>query len=38
VKRVAERHGATLRLADGPGGRGLEVKVIFAPWRPATSL
>jgi len=29
VKRVAERHGATLRLEDGPGGRGLEVKVVF---------
>lgn len=30
VKRVAERHGATVRLGDGPGGRGLEVKVVFA--------
>jgi len=30
VKRVAERHGATLRLQDGPGGRGLEVRVVFA--------
>ena len=29
VKRVAERHGATLRLRDGPGGRGLEVRVEF---------
>jgi two-component system OmpR family sensor kinase len=30
VKRVAERHGATVRLLDGPGGRGLEVRVAFA--------
>ena len=29
VKRVAERHGATVRLLDGPGGRGLEAQVIF---------
>ena len=31
VKRVAERHGASVRLADGPGGRGLEVLVTLAP-------
>jgi two-component system, OmpR family, sensor kinase len=31
VKRVVERHGATVRLADGPGGRGLEVRVVFTP-------
>ena len=30
VKRVAERHGATVQLADGPRGRGLEVRVVFA--------
>jgi two-component system OmpR family sensor kinase len=35
VKRVAERHGATVRLADGPGGRGLEVRVEFACARSA---
>ncbi len=31
VKRVAERHGATVRLADGPGLRGLDVRVTFRP-------
>ncbi len=31
VKRVAERHGATVRLADGPGGRGLVVRATFQP-------
>ena len=29
VRRIAERHGATVSLADGPGGRGLEVVVRF---------
>jgi two-component system, OmpR family, sensor kinase len=31
VKAVAERHGATLHLSDGPGGRGLMVLVTFKP-------
>ena len=31
VQRVAERHGAAVRLADGPGGRGLEARIIFTP-------
>jgi len=31
VRRVAERHGAAVRLADGPGGRGLEARIIFMP-------
>ena len=30
VRRIAERHGATVTLADGPNGRGLEVTVRFA--------
>jgi signal transduction histidine kinase len=30
VRRIAERHGATVTLADGPGGRGLEAVVRFA--------
>jgi two-component system, OmpR family, sensor kinase len=38
VKRVVERHRAAVRLDDGPGGRGLEVRVTFAAWRPATKL
>jgi two-component system OmpR family sensor kinase len=29
VKRVAERHGATVRLLDGPGGHGLEARIRF---------
>jgi two-component system, OmpR family, sensor kinase len=29
VKRVAERHGASVRLIDGPGGKGLEVRITF---------
>ena len=33
VRRVAERHGATVRLADGPGGRGLEARVEFSAAR-----
>jgi len=31
VRRIADRHGATVTLGDGPGGRGLEVVVRFAP-------
>ena len=34
VKAIAEAHGATLALADGPGGRGLKATVSF-PMRPA---
>ena len=30
VRRIAERHGATVTLGDGPRGRGLEVAVRFA--------
>jgi hypothetical protein len=30
VKRIAERHGATVELGDGAGGRGLDVVVRFA--------
>jgi len=29
VRRIADRHGATVALADGPGGRGLAVTVTF---------
>jgi len=29
VKAIAERHGATITLDDGPGGRGLVVRVAF---------
>ena len=29
VRRIAERHGATVALGDGPDGRGLEVAVRF---------
>jgi two-component system sensor histidine kinase QseC len=31
VARIAERHGATIRLADGEGGVGLRVTVAFPP-------
>jgi two-component system, OmpR family, sensor kinase len=31
VKSIAEAHGATLSLADGPSGKGLSVTVSFAP-------
>lgn len=34
VQRVAERHGATVELADGPGGRGLAVLVRFPAAAP----
>ncbi|MCL4798650.1 MAG: sensor histidine kinase N-terminal domain-containing protein [Burkholderiales bacterium] len=33
VRRVAERHGASLHLADGAGGKGLRVRVEFGPDR-----
>jgi two-component system OmpR family sensor kinase len=29
VRRIADAHGATVRLEDGPGGRGLSVQVGF---------
>lgn len=29
VKSVADRHGATIELSDGPGRRGLSVRVVF---------
>ena len=29
VRRIAERHGGTVALLDGPGGRGLLVRVVF---------
>lgn len=29
VRRIAERHGATVALGDGPDGRGLEIAVRF---------
>ena len=35
VKAIAESHGATLSLADGPGGRGLAVIVSFPAAAPA---
>ncbi len=31
VKAIAEGHGATLELADGPAGQGLTVRVSFPP-------
>ena len=31
VARVAELHGASLRLGSGLGGRGLAVTLVFAP-------
>ncbi len=31
VKEVADRHGATVTLSDGLGGRGLRVRVAFPP-------
>jgi len=31
VKTIAEAHGATLMLADGPAGKGLAVTVSFPP-------
>ncbi|MEP7283567.1 MAG: ATP-binding protein, partial [Rubrivivax sp.] len=34
VRTVAERHGATVALADAPGG-GLRVQVVFPPAAPA---
>ncbi len=30
VKSVADRHGAEIALSDGPGGRGLAVRVVFS--------
>jgi signal transduction histidine kinase len=40
VKAIADAHGATVTLADGPSGRGLAVIVTFAApamsWPPAT--
>ena len=37
VRRIAERHGATVVLAEGPGGRGLAVTVTF-PAPPQATL
>jgi two-component system, OmpR family, sensor kinase len=31
VRRIADAHGATVRLEDGPDGRGLAVRVRFPP-------
>jgi two-component system OmpR family sensor kinase len=31
VRRIADAHGATVRLEDGPDGRGLAVRVTFPP-------
>jgi len=31
VKAIADAHGATVELADGPGGKGLAVTVSFPP-------
>ncbi len=37
VRRIADRHGATVALAEGPGGRGLAVTVTF-PAPPQVTL
>lgn len=34
VRRIADRHGAEVTLAEGEGGRGLQVSVRFPPNRP----
>jgi two-component system OmpR family sensor kinase len=34
VKRIADRHGASIRLAEGAGGRGLTVSVSFCRRAP----
>ncbi|NRF70827.1 sensor histidine kinase N-terminal domain-containing protein [Aquincola sp. S2] len=34
VKAIAQRHGADVSLHDGPAGRGLEVRVVFAAAAP----
>jgi two-component system OmpR family sensor kinase len=31
VKAIADAHGASIQLAQGPGGKGLAVTVLFAP-------
>jgi signal transduction histidine kinase len=31
VKRIADLHGASIVLGEGLNGKGLRVKVIFAP-------
>jgi two-component system OmpR family sensor kinase len=36
VKAIADAHGATVALADGPGGKGLAVTVSFPPTAPAS--
>lgn len=38
VARIAALHGASLSLAEGPGGRGLAVTVGFPPREPGGSL
>jgi len=35
VRRIADAHGATITLDDGPGGRGLAVRVRFPAAAPA---
>lgn len=35
AQSIAARHGATVLLEDGPGGRGLTVAVVFPPQRGA---
>jgi two-component system OmpR family sensor kinase len=34
VKAIAERHGATIALDDGPGGKGLVVRISLPAVRP----
>lgn len=36
VKAIAERHGATIALEDGPGGKGLVVRISLPAIRPST--
>jgi two-component system OmpR family sensor kinase len=36
VKAIAERHGATIALEDGPGGKGLVVRISLPAIRPFT--
>ena len=34
VKAIADTHGASVQLADGPDGKGLAVSVTFPPFQP----
>jgi two-component system, OmpR family, sensor kinase len=36
VKAIADAHGATVELADGPGAKGLAVTISFPPAAPAS--